>query len=98
VLQEVHLPEEVLLLLLGQERLLVERRQLRRHVLGHLHRPALLVKLLLARHRRQNLGLLGRVVKGGVVNVVERLVQQAFRPHLVNHSVDAGPGPPELIG
>ena len=98
VLQEVHLPEHVLLLLLGEQRPLVQVRHVRRHVLRRGLADPLGVEVVLGRHLIDDHGLLRGVVELGVVDVIDRRADQFLGPHLVHHPVHAGPGAAESLG
>ena len=93
MLEEVHLPEQVLLLRLAQERHLVERGQLGRHVFRRPQRGLGVGESGRVRHRPEDLRLLRRVVEGGVVDVVGQLLGQLFGPDFADHSVHRSPSP-----
>ncbi len=92
VLQVVHLAEQMLLLVLAEQRQFIERSQFGADVLRSLHGLALDFVLFRVRHRRQDHGRVGRVLEGIVRNVFERQTKEPLCAHLVNDAIDRRTG------
>ena len=90
-LQVVHLPEEVLLVLAGEQRHLVEARQVRRQPLGRLRASG---GLAIGGDRIGAEELLDDavLVEGRVVDVFQLGLQDLPRPHFIDDAIHGCPG------
>ena len=93
--EEIHLPEQVGLLLAVEQRRLVQGRQLRRSVLGHAHAAAGRLEGLGVGHGSHDPGFLRGVVEGGVGDIVQGVIEEPLGADLVDHAVNRSPGPAE---
>ena len=88
----------MLLLLLVEQGQAVKRRQLGRDIAGHFHGSALGLVFDSTWHGGDDVALICLVLKGGVMDVIERLIHQTLGHHLMDYPVHRVTSPMMLFG